>query len=205
MPWRPTAKKLLLNKNTFARKFLLLFTAESVDSVEQLLLGSKQRYVEFCWDCGTRFVFTSPSKGLFHHFKHGQSFINGIWLHCKCLDDVINVSQKTCMIEVSFPQTCRDLQLSYVPSAAHLSMCWFGSAIPGIRPASFAPVQFHKYHNLINVKYEEEGEREFSFLSQWSVWAVMAFTCWDKSSNTPHLKWPRCRATVPTVCTITAV
>lgn len=36
------------------------------------------------------------------------------------------------------------MQVSYVPSAAHLSVRRFGSALPNLHSAIFAPVQFHK-------------------------------------------------------------
>lgn len=55
------------------------------------------------------------------------------------------------------------------------------SVLLRISTAIFAPVQFHKNHNLIKelpkVKYEEEGKSGFNFLSQSSVWTIMAFTC----------------------------
>lgn len=72
--------------------------------------------------------------------------------------------------------------------------------------AIFAPVQFHKNHNLIKelpkVKYEEEGKSGFNFLSQSSVWTIMAFTCWDNTTNTTASRNEQCW---PTVCTIAAV
>lgn len=61
-------------------------------------------------------------------------------------------------------------------------------------------------HNLIKelpkVKYEEEGKSGFNFLSQSSVWTIMAFTCWDNSTNTAASRNEQCW---PTVCTIAAV
>lgn len=76
-----------------------------------------------------------------------------------------------------FPQTLRDMQVSYVPSAAHLSVRRFGSALPNLHSAIFAPVQFHKkknpkkHHNLIKefprVEYDkwESDSNDFHLLS----------------------------------------
>ena len=43
-------------------------------------------------------------------------------------------------------------------------------------------------------------KEKVGFLSQWGTWTAMTFTCWVYSSNTPHLKWPQCPATVPLLC-----
>lgn len=95
MPRRPTAKSSYLTKIHSQRNFLSSssqlnqFTALS----SFYLVVNKDR-LNFVMTVGRG--FTSQSEGLFHHFKQGQSFANGIWLSCKYLDDVINVRQKMC-------------------------------------------------------------------------------------------------------------
>lgn len=199
MPWRPTAKSSYLTKIHFQGNFFSSSQLNQFTALSSFYLVVNKDRLNFAGTVG---------RGMFYISIKTAISVDFGWV-ANALMMLSMSDKKTCMIQVSFPQTCRDMQVSYVPSAAHLSVCWFGSALPSVRPAIFAPVQFHKNHNLIKefpkVKHEEEGESGFSFLSQWSVWTVMAFTCWDKSSNTPYSKWPQCQATVPTVCTVTAV
>lgn len=121
MPWRPTMESSFLTKNHFQWN---LFSSSELNQFTALgsfyLVVNKYRILWGLWE---EAAFTSPSKGLFHHFNQGQTFINGTCLSFTCLDDVIKAWQtkNTSMIQVSFPQTCRDMQVSYVPSAVHLS------------------------------------------------------------------------------------
>lgn len=111
-----------MEKNHFQWNF---FSSSELNQFTALgsfyLVLNKDRILWGLWE---EAAFTSPSKGLFHHFNQGQTFVNGTCLSFTCLDDdVIKAWQtkNTSMIQVSFPQTCRGMQVSYVPSAAHLS------------------------------------------------------------------------------------
>lgn len=135
------------------------------------------------------------------HIHQGQSFISGFhlcWKKKRSLSDVISVRQKHARCRCPPPDRKRyEGELRAYSCTPICVLIWICAEKHPLWYFCTCPVP--QSHNLIQEfpKVKHERMERVGLLSWWITGTVMASTCSDKTSNSPHSRWPQRPAPVP--------